>query len=273
MAFQQHPNGLSAHSRNQFALDNFFGQQPHRPTRPSIRRRRADHGDNLLALALVQSRSFARTRGIEQRPIQPLFLIPGPDLPHCLSRESQVGAYRGRGLSLIHLTQSQGAQYSAHRLQSAAQQLIQLLSLTLGKLNLKPFPSAHVPAIQRHMTNHKYQLWLLIHAVMVLVSLLFFASVFPLRQVGLQHSKDGKIQTESYRSAWDRGGSKVDRASAESRLLLNSLLTAVDTATFQKNTDYIPAYPAGRAIAIVETMLTSTLAALFLLAIRRQFRR
>jgi hypothetical protein len=146
VASQQHSNGLSAHSRNQLAFDNFFGQQPHRPTHPSIRRGRADHGDNLLALALIQSRSFARTRGIEQRPIQSLLLIPGADLPHCLGRESQVSAYRGRGLSLIYLTQSQGAQYGAHRLQSAAQQLMQLLSLPLCKLNLKPFPSTHVPS-------------------------------------------------------------------------------------------------------------------------------
>jgi hypothetical protein len=168
VAFQQHSNGLSAHARNQFAFDNFFGQQSHRPTRPSFRRRRADNGDNLLALALVKGRRFARTRGVEQRPIQSLFLIPCADLPHCLGRKPQVSADCGRGLSLIHLTQSQGAQNRAHGLQSAAQQLIQLPSIPLCKLNLKPLPSAHVSAIQPPTSGHKYQHWLPIHAVMVL---------------------------------------------------------------------------------------------------------
>ena len=40
-----------------------------------------------------------------------------------------------------------------------------------------------------------------------------------------------------------------------------------------KNSEYAPVYPLGRVLAIVETLLTSSLFALFLLAIRRQFRR
>jgi hypothetical protein len=168
VAFQQHPNGLSAHPRNQFAFDNFFGQQSHRPTCPSFRRRRADHGDNLLALALVKGRSFARTRGVELRPIQSLILITCADLPHRLGREPQVSADRGRGLSLIHLTQSLSAQDRAHRLQSAAQQLIQLPSIPLCKLNLKPLPSAHVSAMQPSTSRHNYQQWLPIYAVILL---------------------------------------------------------------------------------------------------------
>jgi hypothetical protein len=126
VAFQQHPNGLSAHARNQFAFDDLFGQQPHRPTRSPFRRRRADHGDNLLALALVQDRSFARTRGVEQRSLQPFLLIPLADLPHRFGRKTKIPAHNRRGLSLIHLTQGQGTQYRAHRLQTAAQHLVQL---------------------------------------------------------------------------------------------------------------------------------------------------
>ncbi len=103
VAFQQHPNGLSAHARNQFAFDRLFGQQPHRPTRPSFRRRRTDHGDNLLALALIQGRSFARTRGIVQRSLQPLLLIPLADLPDGFGGKTKVPAHYRRGLSLIHL--------------------------------------------------------------------------------------------------------------------------------------------------------------------------
>jgi hypothetical protein len=110
VAFQQHPNGLSAHSRNQFAFDDLFGQQPRRPTRSPFRRRRADHGDNLLVLTLVQGRSFARACGVEQRSLQPFLLIPLADLPDGFGRKTKIPAHNRRGLSLIHLTQGQGAQ-------------------------------------------------------------------------------------------------------------------------------------------------------------------
>ena len=53
----------------------------------------------------------------------------------------------------------------------------------------------------------------------------------------------------------------------------NSLMTALSVAGFQKELKYEPNYPWGRALALLEVLLTSALAALFLLAIRRQFRR
>jgi uncharacterized protein YjbI with pentapeptide repeats len=53
----------------------------------------------------------------------------------------------------------------------------------------------------------------------------------------------------------------------------HSLMTALSVAGFQKELIYQPAYPWGRALALLELLLTSTLIALFLLALRRQFRR
>ena len=53
----------------------------------------------------------------------------------------------------------------------------------------------------------------------------------------------------------------------------HSLMTALSVAGFQKELVYQPAYPWGRALALFELLLTSTLIALFLLALRRQFRR
>ncbi len=53
----------------------------------------------------------------------------------------------------------------------------------------------------------------------------------------------------------------------------HSLMTALSVAGFQKELIYQPAYPWGRALALFELLLTSTLIALFLLALRRQFRR
>ena len=53
----------------------------------------------------------------------------------------------------------------------------------------------------------------------------------------------------------------------------NSLMTALSVAGFQKEFKYEPRYPWGRALALLEVLVTSTLIALFLLAVRRQFRR
>jgi uncharacterized protein YjbI with pentapeptide repeats len=53
----------------------------------------------------------------------------------------------------------------------------------------------------------------------------------------------------------------------------NSLMTALSVAGFQKELTYQPSYPWGRALALLELLLTSTVIALFLLAIRRKFQR
>ena len=50
-------------------------------------------------------------------------------------------------------------------------------------------------------------------------------------------------------------------------------MTAIDTAIFQKSPEFATVNPLGHAFAILEMLLTSTLFAIFLLALRRQFRR
>jgi hypothetical protein len=74
-------------------------------------------------------------------------------------------------------------------------------------------------------------------------------------------------------SAWDLQKTHEPNLWAEARLFGKGAITSVDTATFQKSAEYAPAYPWGRVLAIFETLLTSSLFAPFLLAIRRQFRR
>jgi uncharacterized protein YjbI with pentapeptide repeats len=56
-------------------------------------------------------------------------------------------------------------------------------------------------------------------------------------------------------------------------LLGHSLMTSVGVAALQRDLAYEPSYPWGRALSWLELALTSTLIALFLLAVRRQFRR
>ena len=101
--------------------------------------------------------------------------------------------------------------------------------------------------------------------------LILFAALLPLPGVGLR--RQGARQAETYVSVWRTGDRWTPNLWAETRLACKAVITSVDMATFQKSTEYTPAYPWGRVLAIFETLLTSTLFALFLLAIRRQFRR
>jgi hypothetical protein len=57
------------------------------------------------------------------------------------------------------------------------------------------------------------------------------------------------------------------------RLFWHSVMTSLGVAAFQRDLAYDPSYPWGRLFALFELLLTSTLIALFLLAVRRQFRR
>jgi hypothetical protein len=56
-------------------------------------------------------------------------------------------------------------------------------------------------------------------------------------------------------------------------LLGHSLMSTIGVASFQRDLTYEPSYPWGRVLAMLEILLTSAVGALFLLALRRQFRR
>jgi len=60
---------------------------------------------------------------------------------------------------------------------------------------------------------------------------------------------------------------------ARVRLFGHSFLTALYISALQKELVYEPVYPWGRLLALLQILLTSTLFALFVLALRRQFRR
>ena len=65
----------------------------------------------------------------------------------------------------------------------------------------------------------------------------------------------------------------VTRDHAAVPLLVHSGMTSLSVAGFQKELRYSPGYPWGRALALLELLLTTTLGGLFLLAIRRQYKR
>lgn len=110
-------------------------------------------------------------------------------------------------------------------------------------------------------------------AVCLLVSVVLFAVLFPLAGMEQAHPSGNISRVYTYGSIFSRKASFRETAGAELKLLLDGFLVAIDTAAFQKQSEYVPAYPAGHSLVVVETIVTSALLALFLLAIRRQFRR
>jgi uncharacterized protein YjbI with pentapeptide repeats len=111
-------------------------------------------------------------------------------------------------------------------------------------------------------------------STLIFVVLAMFTLFFPLQ--GLKRA-DSIAQPaaplRTYRSVWPSKSSSHDKLWAEAKLVGKSAIMSLDTATFERAPEYIPQYPWGRVAAIIETALTSALFALFLLAIRRQFRR
>jgi hypothetical protein len=56
-------------------------------------------------------------------------------------------------------------------------------------------------------------------------------------------------------------------------LMCHSFMTSISVAGFQRELRYMPNYPLGRMLGLLEVLLTTTLGGLFALAIRRQFKR
>lgn len=102
-------------------------------------------------------------------------------------------------------------------------------------------------------------------------TLVLFAALFPVP--GLESKQQKPQPAENYASVWNKQDTWANNLWTEGKLLRDSAIAAVDIATFQRNPEHTPVYPGGRILAILETLLTSTLFGLFLLAIRRQFRR
>jgi uncharacterized protein YjbI with pentapeptide repeats len=106
-------------------------------------------------------------------------------------------------------------------------------------------------------------------AVVVAFALLVYPSI------GLRYSSAHSATSETVVKWLDRCPDSTSYHTCMGfwRLAGNSLLTSVEVAGFQRELAYEPVYPWGRVARLVEVVLTSTLLALFLLALRRQFRR
>lgn len=108
-------------------------------------------------------------------------------------------------------------------------------------------------------------------ASLIATSLLVFALVYP--ALGLRDTTHVGLLSFTYSSAWSKQDSFTRNLVHETRVFGAGLMVALDVATLQKSGDLVPVYPLGRALSVFQTVVTTILFALFLLAIRRQFRR
>ena len=96
--------------------------------------------------------------------------------------------------------------------------------------------------------------------------LLLFTALYP--WAGFQMGNEEKISYEKFVEGVGQGNWWDGLA-----LIGHSLLTTVSVMALQRDVIQALSYPWGRVLALLELLLTSTLIALFLLAVRRQFRR
>lgn len=142
-------------------------------------------------------------------------------------------------------------------------------------LGLRQFSHRHLGLAAWYRLGSSYGNSYVRPAAWLLFVLLMFAALFPLAGLKKVVTNTAGVAPPpiTYRSEWSAESPFHDKVRAELKLLGKSALASIDTASFQKTSEYVPTYPWGRALAILETLLTATLVALFLLAIRRRFRR
>jgi uncharacterized protein YjbI with pentapeptide repeats len=121
-------------------------------------------------------------------------------------------------------------------------------------LKLRAFYHRHLSLIAWYRRGSSYGNSYLRPAAWLCGMLLLFALVFPL--TGLRRTSANPAAPLSpaltYRTVWSPASPVHDKIWAELKLVGNSFITAIDTATFQKASEYTPVYPYGRALAIFE---------------------
>lgn len=121
--------------------------------------------------------------------------------------------------------------------------------------------------------------------VLLTLALVVFTFLYPLVGLHRDASRAGTpgavsvcsaglpSENMTYWSPFQCAGDNGSASLAIGDLLLDSGLTSLEVAAFQKSLLYEPSDRRGRLVAITETAITSSLIALFLLAVRRQFKR
>jgi len=142
---QQNPDGLAPYLGNQLALDRFLGHQSHGPAGIACRGIGANHGDDPLALTLVQPHGRTGALLVVQRSVQPNVLVATANLTDRFRSEPDIGGHLGRRLALVQLGESQGTENDPNLLDAATEKPVQLVSVPLGQPDVEATIGPHDP--------------------------------------------------------------------------------------------------------------------------------
>ncbi len=125
-------------------------------------------------------------------------------------------------------------------------------------------------ALYRHASSYGNSYRRPVAWIMLLV--VAFGLIYPL--VGLHQTRGvDEHVTSTYRALLYGTHTGKFPLWKEVQLAATGLLTSLNIATYQKSLEFSPSYPWGTLIQTIEMLSVWTLLALFLLAIRRKFRR
>ncbi len=129
---QQNPDGLASDLGDQLALDRFLGHESHGPAGIAFRGIGANHGDDPLALTLVQPHGRTGALPVVQRSVQPNVLVATTNLTDRFGSEPDIGGHLRRRLALVQQGESQRTENDTNLLDAATEKAAQLVSVRLG---------------------------------------------------------------------------------------------------------------------------------------------
>jgi len=122
VALQQNPDCLSPHLGHQLALDGFFDNQAHRPTRSPFRRWTANHGNNALLLGTVENLAGSRSLLVVEGGIQAATVVAVGDLTDRFGSQGKRLRDFRRGAASGKLAQHECSEDDTHLLNATSQQ-------------------------------------------------------------------------------------------------------------------------------------------------------
>ena len=131
MALQQYTDSFPADSGYQFAFDGFGGDQPDRPSGPTVRRTGADHGDDSLLLRGCEQFRCSGSRLVKESALEATGFVSMSDVADRLCCQAKQGCCNARcSDATTQMQQRHCTKDYPHRLHAAVQQLIKRLPVT-----------------------------------------------------------------------------------------------------------------------------------------------
>src|SRR5215470_18264873 len=146
---EQNPDRFPSHARDQAPLDGLLCYQTDRPAGAALRGIATHHRDNPLFLAVIEHRSSARPRSLEQRGFQTSALVTMANGANGLRSEWDDSGNPRRAGAFRQFQQRQGTQDDPHLLHTATQQLGEFFLVLWRDIDPQRW-TAHTPSMRRN---------------------------------------------------------------------------------------------------------------------------